>query len=92
MTPSAIIHYFAITVALFMPACSTHPFSGAAAMRIEVEVYKGPLSLDPEIQLGELRGYLLDAYHGLINANKFTFTIAQTKDLPQFKSPEGTVE
>lgn len=33
-------------------------FAGAASMRIEVEVYKGPLSKEPEIQLIELSGLL----------------------------------
>lgn len=33
-------------------------------MRIEVEVYKGPLTLEPEAQLGELYGYLIEAHNG----------------------------
>jgi hypothetical protein len=41
-----------------LSACASGPFSGSGAMRIEVEVYKGPLSQEPEIQWGELVGYL----------------------------------
>ncbi len=46
-------------------------FNDSAAMRIEVEVYRGPLSLEPEIQIGELYGYLTEAQNGLINTSKF---------------------
>ena len=31
-------------LALILVGCETHPFSGSTAMRIDVEVYKGPLS------------------------------------------------
>ncbi|MCC6139889.1 MAG: hypothetical protein IT389_04650 [Nitrospira sp.] len=40
-------------------------------MRIEVEVYKGPLSLEPEIQLSELYGYLVEAQNGMLGIWKF---------------------
>lgn len=82
----SIAHCIALCTILLLSACSTGPFSGAAAMRIEVEVYKGPLSLDPEIQLGELRGYLLEAYSSLINTYKFTLAAARTKNFPRLGS------
>lgn len=73
---------------LMLPACSTGPFSGSAAMRIEVEVYKGPLSLEPEIQLGELRGYVREAYSALVKTNEFTASVARSRDFTKFPLAE----
>lgn len=53
-----------------IPGCMA--FSDSSAMRIEVEVYKGPLSLEPEIQLQELYGYLLEAHTGVLRTCGFT--------------------
>ena len=38
---------------------------GSATMRVEVEVYKGPLSKEPPIQLGELKGIINDSKRAL---------------------------
>jgi len=48
------------------------PFSGSAAMRIEVEVYKGPLSEEPELQFGRLLGDLYEARKALIETENVT--------------------
>lgn len=50
--------------------CANHPFSGAASMRVEVEVYKGPLSEEPEIQWGSLLGHLDEAKTALAETSK----------------------
>lgn len=59
-----------LAVSTPLTGCSFFAFSDSSAMRIEVEVYKGPLSLEPEIQLGELYGYLLEAHTGLFRTYK----------------------
>lgn len=84
----SIFRCIAVSTTLMLAACSTGPLSGAAAMRIEVEVYKGPLSLEPENQLGELRGYLLEAYSSLIHTYELLLTVIQTKGFPHFQSAE----
>jgi hypothetical protein len=48
-------------------------------MRIEVEVYKGPLSREPEIQLEELYGYLLEAHTGL--SRTYNLALMNPEDL-----------
>jgi hypothetical protein len=46
-----------------LPACEgiKRHVNGDAGMRIQVDVYKGPLALDPEVQWGRLLGYLQEA-------------------------------
>ncbi len=47
-------------------ACSAmNKLSTGASMRVEVEVYKGPLSKEPQIQWGELFGMVKDAQNNL---------------------------
>jgi hypothetical protein len=48
-----------VAFALASAGCSL--FAGGASMRIEVEVYKGPLSKEPELQWAELIGFLQEA-------------------------------
>lgn len=69
MTSRTVIANFLFILAC-MPGCMA--FSDSSAMRIEVEVYKGPLSLEPEIQVGEIYGYLVEAQSGMIGILKFT--------------------
>ncbi len=46
-----------LAAALIIAGCQSTAFlSGAGSMRIDIEVYKGPLSKDPNTQLGELVG------------------------------------
>lgn len=63
-----------------LSACASGPFSGSGAMRIEVEVYKGPLSQEPEIQWGELAGYLEEAKRSLVANLNYTLSIVAMKD------------
>lgn len=53
----------ALTLLASLPACEgiKRHVSGDAGMRIQVDVYKGPLALDPEVQWGRLLGYLQEA-------------------------------
>ena len=56
-------------------ACNTQlgvSLSGSSSMRIEVEVYKGPLSKDPWTQYGELIGVVGAMRHSFINTLDFT--------------------
>ena len=68
---------FGLTVAL--SGCETHPFSGSAAMRIDVEVYKGPLSEEPEIQWGNLWGLFDQTERWLVESNNFTRAVFANK-------------
>lgn len=71
----------AILLFTCLPGCQV--INDSAAMRIEVEVYKGPLSLEPEIQLGELYGYLSEAQNGLSNTSKFIERVGNFLDPKQ---------
>lgn len=54
----------ALSGLLLLSACTRYePFAvnGAASMRVEVEVYKGPLSVSPAAQMGELVAVMSDA-------------------------------
>lgn len=53
---STILALLAVT--LFAGCTST---SGSATLRVEVEVYKGPLSKEASVQLAELKGIVLDS-------------------------------
>ncbi len=66
-------------VATLTTACASGPFSGSGAMRIEVEVYKGPLSQEPEIQWGELAGYIEEAKRSLIANLNYTLSVVAMK-------------
>lgn len=77
-TPFQTITLIGLVLLSCLPGCMA--FSDSSAMRIEVEVYKGPLSLEPEIQLGELYGYLVEARQGLINTKEFIDRVGCLKD------------
>lgn len=51
--------------AFFLQACT------AASMRVEVEVYKGPLSKTTDIQKGELEAFIKETERGLKNFRNF---------------------
>lgn len=51
---------------LALPGCANTPLSGAGQMRIDVAVYKGPLSKEPDVQWGELLGVIEEAWNGMI--------------------------
>ena len=56
---------FLISVLFFLSACT------AGSMRVDIEVYKGPLSKTKDIQIGELKGYVADISVGLTNFVSF---------------------
>ncbi len=66
-------------LALILVGCETHPFSGSTAMRIDVEVYKGPLSEEPATQWGNLWGLLDEAERGLGETSNLTRAIFANK-------------
>jgi hypothetical protein len=67
-----------------LTGCQGDFLSGSGAMRIDVDVYKGPLSQEPEIQWGELIGYLDEAQRTLIENANFTVAILANKGFPKF--------
>jgi len=60
--------WFWLVVGICLSGCSA--LSPAASMRVDVEVYKGPLAKLPEAQLGELEGIVADAETSLGNYQK----------------------
>lgn len=50
-----------LSATLTLVSCAQTGLSGSASMRVEVEVYKGPLSKELPIQRGELVGMVRDA-------------------------------
>ncbi|MGE0642653.1 MAG: hypothetical protein AB7P24_03185 [Nitrospira sp.] len=65
ISASRAVTVLSLSLLTSLTDCTFLAFSDSSAMRIEVEVYKGPLSLEPETQLGELYGYLIEAHNGL---------------------------
>ncbi len=65
MSRAGIAVIAALGIGALVSACTSVPgapgLGGSASMRIEVEVYKGPLSQEPDVQWGELRGLVTDA-------------------------------
>ena len=55
-------------------------------MRIDVEVYKGPLSKEPMVQFADLVGFLDEVQSGLQDVKEFTNAVALNKD---FKDKGG---
>ena len=68
ITSRAVIPIYFFILAC-MPGCVA--LSDSSAMRIEVEVYKGPLSLEPKIQLQELYSWLIEARIGMLRILQF---------------------
>jgi hypothetical protein len=64
---------------LISTGCQSGPFSGAASMRVDVEVYKGPLAEEPELQWGGLLGHLQGARKALIETDNFTRAVIANK-------------
>ncbi len=54
-------------------------FAGAASMRIEVEVYRGPLSKEPEMQWAELMGGVHESTEGMVANKDLILMIARDK-------------
>lgn len=71
--------FIVLILAISSAGCETHPFSGSAAMRIDVEVYKGPLSEEPEVQWGNLWGLLAQTERGLIESDNLTRAVFANK-------------
>lgn len=63
-------------------------FSGAANMRIDVEVYKGPLSERTSVQWGMMKGHLESARKALIESNNFTRAVMANKGFQSWKTRE----
>ena len=76
-------------VALALAGCGG-PLSVSSSMRVEVEVYKGPLTKEPEAQWGELIGIVDEAREAL---KKYDLSLRQfmmpAKDCPDWKSFEA---
>lgn len=76
-------YYFsalALSGLLFLSACT------AGSMRVDIEVYKGPLSKTKQIQIGELKGYVTDTVAGLENFITSKSKCNAAKDKFKFKS------
>lgn len=68
-----------LLMTLISTGCQSGPFSGAASMRVDVEVYKGPLAEEPELQWGGLLGHLQGARKALIETDNFTRAVIANK-------------
>ncbi|MDR4464695.1 MAG: hypothetical protein MRJ66_10575 [Nitrospira sp.] len=82
---------FCLTILITaLAGCQTGPFSGAAAMRVDVDVYKGPLSEEPEVQWGILLGNLRAARRVLIETDNFTRSVIANKEFSKATSSEAS--
>lgn len=61
----------AVGAAFLLTACEPAALSTAASMRVEVEVYRGPLAKEPEVQLGELAGTIAEASDSIDGYREF---------------------
>ena len=80
----------AIGLLPFTGGCANHPFTGSAAMRVEVEVYKGPLSEEPEIQWGSLIGHIEEAKTAFIKSANLARAFLASRGIGIPKSPPYT--
>ena len=70
-----------LPIFLMFMGCASGKFSTAASMRIEVEVYKGPLSKTLDTQWGELVGIIEESSDALTTYNDSLVMIAANKKL-----------
>lgn len=49
----------------------------SASMQVEVEVYKGPLSKEPRLQVADSTGYIEEADRGIREVNRFTRAVIE---------------
>lgn len=81
-------HTYAVVGLLCFTSVTTGCINRLAggSMRIDVEVYKGPLSQEPEIQWGELVGYLEEAKRGIVEVTNSILVVVQGQQFPSLKS------
>ncbi|MCY4612207.1 MAG: hypothetical protein OXB94_01090 [Nitrospira sp.] len=80
LVTSIMVGVFSLTGCMnYMPRLE-NPLSTAASMRVEVEVYKGPLSKNVSVQWGELEGLVDEAADALTTFNDGIVTAASTFD------------
>lgn len=58
---------------------------GSASMRIEVEVYKGPLAKEPQTLWNDLLGQLDETVESLVSLKELTLTMVQSKTFEGMK-------
>lgn len=68
---------------LLISVCAACSGIDSSSMRIEVEVYKGPLSLEPEMQWAELLGYLEEARATMIQTRNGVVGVVAAQDFDQ---------
>lgn len=68
-------------VALGLVGCNRAGISGAGSMRVEVEVYKGPLTQSPESQIGELSALLAETVKAMSGWQRQAKTLARVPEL-----------
>ena len=64
--------------ALALCGCAKSGISGAAMMRVEVDVYKGPVGQGVEIQTGELGALLAETMRSTTTLQTQALTLANT--------------
>lgn len=77
-----------VAFAVASAGCSL--FAGAASMRIEVEVYKGPLSKEPELQWAEMIGFLREAVDTMRGNRDAVVLIARSVGLIEKEAQDVT--
>lgn len=81
--------------AVVLSGCSSRyesaGFHGAASMRVEVNVYKGPLTQSPEMQYGELSGLLAETVRALAALREAGEEQFRSRDACGIYGPENKV-
>lgn len=72
------LQFLLLLLTVFGYGCGS--LSGAGSMRIEVEVYKGPLSKEPDIQWAELRGLIKESRAVVLNAHETMCAFATLRE------------
>ena len=78
MRTRAALTLLFLIVAISLTGCTNTPLSTSASMRVEVQVYKGPLSKTISVQWGELKGLVDEATDSLTSFNDGIVTTAAT--------------
>ena len=73
---------------LFLSFAACAEWSGGS-MRIDVEVYRGPLSQEPEVQWGELVGSVEETMRTMVEVTNFTLGVVQTQGFSSLEWDRG---
>ncbi|MBT5107468.1 MAG: hypothetical protein HOM25_02190 [Rhodospirillaceae bacterium] len=82
MKRNSFVRLSAALLMLGLGACETsNPFTTAGSLRVDVEVYKGPLSKEPSVQWAELVALIQQSYEALSGIKSFSNRLLKESEI-----------